>query len=188
MDADLKDSVELEVRRLLAQEVAAYREHVQTIFARLVWGIGILVSVAVGGFIYSFGNTKEQLKEDLKTAVRQEVVSYQVNQGMKQYLVEQAQQIAGGPEVRAGITSTVTVAVQEALKTQAPNNVELAELLTKNTATCVRYGEAISLKTIGGVYIGTRSGHGIVNTGNPDSPERLRPFPDERFVVERNGS
>jgi hypothetical protein len=69
MDEDTKSAIKLEVHEVLAQEVGAYRSHLEEQFNFLLKGIGIIVLVAGGLFVFFAGHSWSDLDSTIQGKV-----------------------------------------------------------------------------------------------------------------------
>jgi hypothetical protein len=140
MTEDEKAEIELQVRRLLADEVNKYREFLEKQFRLTMWVIGIVLTVAVAAFLYYFGKSKDDLRTDLVREIDQKVVEYRIDKNLRDRLEELAKVVADSPTVHdlinASIRSTadktvppkveefVTASLSEKLKEISSENLQ----------------------------------------------------------------
>ncbi len=84
---DEKD-IELQVRRLISEEVEQYRTFLQSQFKYLTWGIGVLLAAGALIFTYLFGKSIDESKEQLISTIDAKVVEYRLVQSFKNSLEE----------------------------------------------------------------------------------------------------
>ena len=178
MDESQRREVELEVRRLLSQELTAHREALQRQTAWVTGGIGVLATIAASLFVYFIGDTKEDLRGEIARQVDAAAIAYRLDELMKSKLEEKVslaatseavkEQIAQDVQATADkiVPKVVGASVKSALDRSAPQ-ANMRELLQtyvdSQLGDVVRYGQGVALRTNSQVYIGTTGGHGAVN-------------------------
>jgi hypothetical protein len=83
-----KEELELEVRRILANEVEGHRNFLQSQFRNLTWGLGILFTVASIIFVFIFGKSIDESKATLISTIDSKVVDYRIVESFKDKLNE----------------------------------------------------------------------------------------------------
>ena len=122
MDKEMKELVELEVRRLLsegeleirkniAEEISGHRAFLQGQFKTITWGIGILFAAAGAIFIFLFGKSYESSREQLIQEVDSKVIEYRIVDLYKDRLEAQVELIVDGEETRSKIEENIKNAV-----------------------------------------------------------------------------
>lgn len=86
MDENLKNQIELEVRRVLSSEASEYRNYLQNQFQHLKWGIGLIVIASSIIFVFIFGKTAIELDDYAKAQVSDRVVDYKVKKEVQDRL------------------------------------------------------------------------------------------------------
>lgn len=69
-----KEQIELEVRRLLAEEIETHRNFLQSQFKNMTWGLGILFAVGAAIFVYLFGKSVDDSTQKLVSTVDSKVI------------------------------------------------------------------------------------------------------------------
>lgn len=82
------NDVELQVRRILAEEVEQHRNFLQSQFKYLTWGIGVLLASGALIFTFLFGKSIDDSKDQLISTIDSKVVEYRIVQSFKNSLEE----------------------------------------------------------------------------------------------------
>lgn len=83
MDIELKESVELETRRILAAEASAYRDYLEKQYNHLKIAVVVLATIAGGIFAALFGKTWFEIDKSVKNLVNEITVSTKIEQKVK---------------------------------------------------------------------------------------------------------
>lgn len=86
MDAPQKESIELEVRRLLSTEATAQREHLEKQFAQLKWAVGVVTVIGAGMFAFFIGKTSSDVSAQARAQVEQRLIDYRINDDLRRQL------------------------------------------------------------------------------------------------------
>ncbi len=81
-----QEKLELEVRRVLASEVEGYRNHLQSQFRILTWGIGIILTIGALLLYFFLGNTFKDSKEQLIRNIDSKMIDYRIVENFKKRL------------------------------------------------------------------------------------------------------
>ena len=129
MDEKLKNDVELEVRRVLSEEMQQHRDFLQTQFKNITWGVGVVFIVAVSAFFFLFGRSLEKTEEKIIREVDQKVIEYRIVEAYKKRLEAQINTFVEG-EV---FTQRIDSKVSKIAETQVNDNIsdELNKIVTR---------------------------------------------------------
>jgi hypothetical protein len=122
---------------VLANEVSEYRKFLENQFRLTVWSIGLLVAVAAFAFLYFFGKSKDELRQDLVSErdelrqelireVNQSIVAYQLEQTLKDRLNLIAKNVAEGETVQNTINQLVNITVEKVAQQKVAEDVKTA--------------------------------------------------------------
>lgn len=84
-----QEKLELEVRRILASEVEGYRNHLQSQFRTLTWGVGLLLTVGAVLLYFFLGSKFNDSTEQLIRTVDRKMIDYRIVENFRDRLNEE---------------------------------------------------------------------------------------------------
>ena len=98
---------ELEVRKNIADEIASYRNFLQSQFRTITWGVGILFAVAGIVFVFLFGKSYESANSQIVQEVDSKVIEYRIVEAYKERLEAQVSIILESDKTKSSIEQSV---------------------------------------------------------------------------------
>lgn len=134
MDKDIKNAIEIEIRKIFDQEdltlsrqmadqIEYHRKFLQTQFKFLTWGVGILFVFATGAFAFLFGKSYDSIKDKIIQEVDQKVIEYRIVDDFKKRLDEQLRLAVENPQLTEEIYSILSKKITQHVSNVASNQV-----------------------------------------------------------------
>lgn len=97
------------------EEVAQFRAHIESLFNRLVWAIGIVAAVAGGAFVYFFHGTASEMQDFIRSNVDERIIDHRINSDVRKRLEEKVtlEIEAAGPKLDQAVASALEKRVEQ---------------------------------------------------------------------------
>lgn len=76
-DARRKNEIDGEVSRVFREDAGKHRTHLETLFRRLMWALGVLAIAGIGLFYWFFGNTRREMQDYVTRSVKTRFLDYE---------------------------------------------------------------------------------------------------------------
>jgi hypothetical protein len=141
MNDELKNQVELEVRRLFGEDAGKHREFLDAQLSTLKTTITWVAVIGGGLLIFFLGKTYSDVEGTVKSAVEQRMLDYKVDEQVKARLEARAETIISSAsekilevvdkEIKGKVASEAGRVLNETLaaKVEALNNIDLSKTL-----------------------------------------------------------
>ena len=111
-----KEEIELQVHRVVAEQIGEHRAFLQTQFRHLTWGVGVIFSAAAIVFIFILGKSFTESKEQLVREVDKSVVEYRINENLKARVSEYVAAAVGTEVSSIRTQSEIELKIDESTK------------------------------------------------------------------------
>ncbi|MBI9076416.1 MAG: hypothetical protein JEZ02_13500 [Desulfatibacillum sp.] len=128
-----EDLIELKVRQSIAKEVSEYREHLETQFKQLKWGLTILIGFVLIVFVWVYGNSYNEMNNSVTYLTSS--IQNKINM-LEKYAEQQASNRIVDYKVDAALEKRISIRINEisdAVINQ--NKKDIEKLVSNNIST-----------------------------------------------------
>jgi hypothetical protein len=126
MDDNLKQEVELQVRKLFSEDAAKHREYLQNQLTQLKWTAGIIGAVLATAIVYFAGKSYSDLQKITETQVTSQIIDASIVGKIKDRVTVSIDQAISSKETKDRIASAVGEQVKQALGEETAKRLDAA--------------------------------------------------------------